>query len=136
MFPPPTKIQRFGWFVFYGIFAAGGVVVLTFPPRTIEGPLGGFLTVMWGMFWVTAIVPAIAALYNRFKIEYPMIILVFAGAVIYAVNIWAQVSETPTRATQALAVSGLSVGLILRWLDRRHLVRRDKERNAREDLEG
>ena len=51
MFTPPTKPERLGWATFYGIFAAGGAVVLTSPPRTIGGPLGDILTTVWGILW-------------------------------------------------------------------------------------
>src|SRR5699024_542810 len=133
MFTPPSKPERLGWAAFYGTFALGGVTVLTIPPRTIEGPLGDFLTITWGILWVSAIVPAIATLYNRYRIEYPAILLVTAGVAIYAANIWAQVPDTHTRATQALTVTTLAIGLTLRWLNRRRLVAWDKNRNARAD---
>ena len=133
MFPPPSKPERLGWATFYCIFAVGGAVVLIFPPRTIGGQLGDILVTVWGILWVTAIVPAIASLYNRYRIEYPAILLVTAGVAIYAANIWAQVPDTHTRATQALTVTALAVGLTLRWLNRRRLVAWDRERNARAD---
>ena len=133
MFPPPSKPERLGWATFYGIFAVGGAVVLIFPPRTIGGQLGDILVTVWGILWVTAIVPAIASLYNRYRIEYPAILLVTAGVAIYAANIWAQVPDTHTRATQALTVTTLAIGLTLRWLNRRRLVAWDKNRNARAD---
>ena len=133
MFPPPSKPERLGWATFYGIFAVGGAVVLIFPPRTIGGQLGDILVTVWGILWVTAIVPAIASLYNRYRIEYPAILLVTAGVAIYAANIWAQVPDTHTRATQALTVTALAVVLTLRWLNRRRLVAWDKNRNARAD---
>lgn len=133
MFPPPSKPERLGWATFYGIFAVGGAVVLIFPPRTIGGALGDILVTVWGILWVSAIVPAIASLYNRYRIEYPAILLVTAGVAIYAANIWAQVPGTHTRTTQALTVTALAVGLTLRWLNRRRLVAWDKNRNARAD---
>lgn len=133
MFTPPTRSERLGWATFYGVFTVGGVVVLTIPPRTIEGPLGELLTLVWGLLWVTAIIPAVASLYNRYKIEYPTILLTLAGVAIYAFNIWAQVPDTHTRATQGLTVTALAIGLSLRWLDRRRLVRRDRQRNTRAD---
>ena len=133
MFTPPTKLERLGWATFYGIFALGGITVLTIPPRTIESPLGDALVIIWGLLWVTAIVPAIASLYNRYSIEYPAILLVTAGVAIYAANIWAQVPDTLTRATQALTVTALAVGLTLRWLNRRRIVAWDRRRNARAD---
>lgn len=133
MFPPPSKPERLGWATFYGIFAVGGAVVLIFPPRTIGGQLGDILVTVWGILWVTAIVPAIASLYNRYRIEYPAILLVTAGVAIYAANIWAQVPGTHTRATQALTVTALAVVLTLRWLNRRRLVAWDRKRNARAD---
>ena len=133
MFPPPSKPERLGWATFYGIFAVGGAVVLIFPPRTIGGQLGDILVTVWGILWVTAIVPAIASLYNRYRIEYPAILLVTAGVAIYAANIWAQVPDTHTRATQALTVTALAVVLTLRWLNRRRLVAWDKNSNARAD---
>ena len=133
MFPPPSKPERLGWATFYGIFAVGGAVVLIFPPRTIGGALGDILVTVWGILWVSAIVPAIASLYNRYRIEYPAILLVTAGVAIYAANIWAQVPGTHTRTTQALTVTALAVGLTLRWLNRRRLVAWDKNSNARAD---
>ena len=133
MFPPPSKPERLGWATFYCIFAVGGAVVLIFPPRTIGGQLGDILVTVWGILWVTAIVPAIASLYNRYRIEYPAILLVTAGVAIYAANIWAQVPDTHTRVTQALTVTALAVGLTLRWLNRRRLVAWDRHRNARAD---
>src|SRR5699024_10016210 len=81
--------------------------------------------------WVSALIPAIASLYNRYRIEYPAILLVTAGVAIYAANIWAQVPDTHTRVTQALTVTAVAVGLTLRWLNRRRLVAWAKDRNAR-----
>ena len=133
MFTPPSKPERLGWATFYSIFAAGGAVVLTSPPRTIGGPLGDILTTVWGILWVSALIPAWASLYNKYRLEYPAILLVTAGVAIYASNIWTQVPETPTRATQALTVTALVVCLSLRWLNRRRLVAWDKNRNARAD---
>src|SRR5699024_1547044 len=133
MFTPPSKPERLGWATFYGIFAVGGAVVLIIPPRTIGGPLGDILTTVWRILWTTDIVPAIASLYNRYRIEYPAILLVTAGVAIYAANIWAQVPDTHTRVTQALTVTALAVGLTLRWLNRRRLVAWDRKRNARAD---
>src|SRR5690625_3285192 len=133
MFPPPSKPERLGWATFYGIFAVGGAVVLIFPPRTIGGQLGDILVTVWGILWVAAIIPAIATFHNRYKIEYPTILLVLAGVAIYAANIWAQVPDTHTRATQALTVTALAIGLSLRWWNRRRLVHRDKQRDARAD---
>ena len=133
MFTPPSTAERYGWATFYGTFAIGGATVLAMPPRTIEGPLGQYLTLAWGILWVAAIIPAIASLYNRYRIEYPAILLVTAGVAIYAANIWAQVPSTPTRATQALTVTALAIGLSLRWWNRRRLVHRDKQRDARAD---
>ena len=133
MFIPPSKPERLGWATFYGIFAVGGAVVLIIPPRTIGGQLGDILVTVWGILWVSALIPAIASLYNRYRIEYPTIMLVTAGVAIYAANIWAQVPDTHTRATQALTVTALAVGLTLRWLNRRRLVAWDRKRNARAD---
>src|SRR5690625_354364 len=131
MFTPPSKPERLGWATFYGIFAVGGAVVLIIPPRTIGGPLGDILTTVWGILWVSALIPAWASLYNKYRIEYPTIMLVTAGVAIYAANIWAQVPDTLTRATQALTVTALAVVLTLRWLNRRRLVAWN--RNARAD---
>ena len=133
MFPPPSKPERLGWATFYGIFAVGGAVVLIFPPRTIGGALGDLLVTVWGILWVSALIPAWASLYNKYRVEYPTILLVTAGVAIYAANIWAQVPGTLTRATQALTVTALAVGLTLRWLNRRRLVAWDKNRDARAD---
>lgn len=133
MFIPPTTPERVGWAAFYGVFAVGGVIVLTIPPRTIETPLGDTLIIVWGILWVTAIISTIAALYDRYKIEYAALLPVIAGAAIYAANIWAQVPETPTRATQALTVTALTIGLSLRWWNRRRLFMWDKRRTARAD---
>ena len=133
MFTPPSTAERYGWATFYGTFAIGGATVLAMPPRTIEGPLGQYLTLAWGILWVAAIIPAIATFHNRYKIEYPTILLVLAGVAIYAANIWAQVPDTHTRATQALTVTALAIGLSLRWWNRRRLVHRDKQRDARAD---
>src|SRR5699024_1942932 len=83
---------------------------LAMPPRTIEGPLGQYLTLAWGILWVAAIIPAIATFHNRYKIEYPTILLVLAAVAIYAANLWAQVPDTHTRPTQALTVTALAIG--------------------------
>lgn len=133
MFTPPSKPERLGWATFYGIFAVGGAVVLIIPPRTIGGALGDILTTVWGILWVSALIPAWASLYNKYRVEYPTITLVTAGVAIYAANIWAQVPGTHTRVTQALTVTALAVGLTLRWLNRRRLVAWDRHRNARAD---
>src|SRR5690625_1765758 len=133
MFTPPSKPERLGWATFYSIFAVGGAVVLISPPRTIGGPLGDTLITVWGILWVSALIPAWASLYNKYRVEYPAITLVTAGAAIYAANIWAQVPDTPTRATQALTVTALAIGLTLRWLNQRRLVEWDRKRNARAD---
>ena len=133
MFTPPSRSERIGWTAFYSIFAIGGVVVLTIPPRTIGGPLGDILVTVWGILWVSALIPAWASLYNKYRLEYPTIMLVTAGVAIYTANIWAQVPDTHTRATQALTVTALAVGLTLRWLNRRRLVAWDRKRNARAD---
>src|SRR5699024_6803202 len=58
MFPPPSKPERLGWATFYCIFAVGGAVVLAFPPRTIGGSLGDILVTVWGILWVSALIPA------------------------------------------------------------------------------
>src|SRR5690625_2755471 len=84
MFPPPSKPERLGWATFYGIFAVGGAVVLIFPPRTIGGALGDLLVTVWGVLWVSALIPAWASLYNKYRVEYPTILLVTAGVAIYA----------------------------------------------------
>src|SRR5690625_2372741 len=89
MFTPPSKPERLGWATFYGIFAVGGAVVLISPPRTIEGPLGNILITVWGILWVSALIPAWACLYNKYRLEYPTITLVRGGVAIYAANIWA-----------------------------------------------
>ena len=133
MFTPPSKPERLGWATFYGIFAVGGAVVLIIPPRTIGGALGDILTTVWGILWVSALIPAWASLYNKYRVEYPTITLVTAGVAIYAANIWAQVPGTHTRVTQALTVTALAVVLTLRWLNRRRLVAWDKNSNARAD---
>ena len=133
MFTPPSKPERLGWATFYGIFAVGGAVVLIIPPRTIGGALGDILTTVWGIIWVSALIPAWASLYNKYRVEYPTITLVTAGVAIYAANIWAQVPGTHTRVTQALTVTALAVVLTLRWLNRRRLVAWDKNLNARAD---
>src|SRR5699024_10814968 len=93
--------------------------------------LGDILVTVWGILWVLALIPAWASLYNKYRVEYPTILLVTAGVAIYAANIWAQVPGTHTRTTQALTVTALAVGLTLRWLNRRRLVAWDKNRNAR-----
>src|SRR5690625_7297397 len=108
MFTPPPTAERYGWATFYGTSAIGGATVPAMPPRTIEEPLGQYLTLAWGILWVAAIIPAIATFHNRYKIEYPTILLVLAGVAIYAANIWAQVPDTHTRATQALTVTALA----------------------------
>src|SRR5690625_2944937 len=109
MFTPPSKPERLGWATFYSIFAVGGAVVLISPPRTIGGPLGDILITVWGILWVSALIPAWASLYNKYRLEYPTITLVTAGVAIYAANIWAQVPDTPTRATPALTVTALPI---------------------------
>src|SRR5699024_4966383 len=76
MFPPPSKPDRLGWATFYGIFAVGGAVVLAFPPRTIGGSLGDILVTVWGILWVLALIPAWASLYDKYRVEYPTILLV------------------------------------------------------------
>src|SRR5690625_4119525 len=133
MFPPPSKPERLGWATFYGIFAVGGAVVLALPPRTTGGQLADILVTVSGILWALALTPAWASLYNKYRVEYPTILLVTAGVAIYAANIWAQVPDTLTRATQALTVTALAVGLTLRWLNRRRLVAWDRKRNARAD---
>src|SRR5690625_381123 len=69
MFTPPSKPERLGWATFYSIFAAGGAVVLISPPRTIEGPLGDILIIVWGILWVSALIPAWASLYNKYRLR-------------------------------------------------------------------
>src|SRR5699024_11639005 len=101
MFPPPSKPERLGCATFYCIFAVGGAVVLAFPPRTIGGSLGDILVTVWGILWVSALISAWASLYNKYRVEYPTILLVTAGVAIYAANIWAQVPDTHTRTTPA-----------------------------------
>src|SRR5690625_5424567 len=133
MFPPPSKPERLGWATFYGIFAVGGAVVLIFPPRTIGGSLGDILVTVWGILWVLALNPAWAYLYNKYRVEYPTILLSTAGVAIYAANIWAQVPGTHTRTTRAPTVTAMAVGLTRRWLNRRRPVAWDKNRNARAD---
>jgi len=38
-----------------------------------------FLIIVWGILWVSAVIPAWASLYNKYRIEYPSIVLVTEG---------------------------------------------------------
>lgn len=104
------------------------------PPRTIEGPLGEWLTLAWGIFLAVAIIPAIASVKGKYKWEYATLPLVIAGVGIYAAMIWYLTLDTPTRAAQAFIITALAVGLFNRWLERRQRVKRDEQRTqARAD---
>src|SRR5699024_12330825 len=94
MFPPPSKPERLGWATFYCIFAVGGAVVLIIPPRTIGGPLGDILVTVWGILWVSALIPAWASLYDKYREEYHTLLLVTARVAIYAATIWPQTRHT------------------------------------------
>lgn len=129
MFTPPTRGEKLTWTAFYTVIAASGFVVLIMPPKTIEGPLGDWLTLAWGIFLTVALIPAIGSIKGKYKWEYVTLPLVIAGVGIYALMAWHLTWDTPTRAAQALTISALVIGLFNRWLERRQRVKRDKQRS-------
>lgn len=135
MFTPPTRGEKITWTMFYSLITAQGLAVLIVPPQTIETPLSGPLTSLWGALLVVAIVPTIGAARTRYKWEYTGLLPVIAGMAVYALTLWSLVPATPTRTAQALAITALTVGLGRRWLDRRRLVIQDTTRTQRADPE-
>ena len=133
MFTPPTPTEKLAWTGFYSIITVAGVIVLTMPPRTIEGPLGEWLTLAWGTFLCVAAIPAVATMTGKYRWEYATLPLVIAGVLIYASMIWHLTAHTPTRLAQALLITALAVALTNRWLHRRRQVQRDQATKIRDD---
>lgn len=131
MFTPPTRGEKLSWAAFYGLITIAGLLVLTMPPRTIDGPLGELITLAWGVFMTVAIVPTITSIKGRYKWEYAALPLVIGGILIYAATIWYLVLDTPTRAVQATLITALAIGVFRRWMGRRRLVKADKKRTIR-----
>lgn len=131
MFTPPTRCEKLSWAAFYGTITAAGILVLTMPPRTIEGPLGDAITLSWGVFLTVSIVPTTASIKGKYKWEYAALPIVIGGVLIYAATIWYLAIDTPTRAAQATLITALAIGVFRRWMDRKRMVKADKQRAHR-----
>ena len=127
---PPTRLERILWAVLYALLALAGVWILINPPTSIETPLGLALTRVWGGFLTPGIVLAVATAWGRFRWEYALLPLCISGVGIYMATLWYLVPETPGRGPQALLISALGVGLLNRWIGRRRILHRGKNRET------
>lgn len=112
----PQLVERVLRATRYIVIVLAGVAALVLTPRTIEGALGAGFTLLWSsVAFVGSVLAAYGTLANRYRIELSAIWLVAGGVSAYGVTVWALAfTTTPTRATQALLVTALVLGLCAR----------------------
>lgn len=118
---PPTKAEMVTRFITYTLLGVAGIVVLLFPPTTIEQHLG-ILTRFWGVCLIVSFVAAFSSVRRRYRIEFAALPLTIIGAIIYAYTIWILVPDTITRMPQAIIVTALVSTLVTRFITLRRLV--------------
>lgn len=118
---PPTKMETAARFITYILLGTAGLVVLIFPPTSIEQRLG-ILTQFWGICLLIAFIAAFSSVKRRYRIEFSALPLTIIGATIYACTIWVLVPETITRMPQAIIVTALVTTLVTRFITLHRLV--------------
>jgi predicted membrane channel-forming protein YqfA (hemolysin III family) len=126
MFTPPTLGERLAWAGFYAWAVVAGLYIIIYPPIRLGEPTGPWLTILWGLLLVSAVVPMVASLNGKFKWEYAALPLVIAGVAAYAAKVWYFTWFNPTDGAKAALLTALTLGLWRRWLDRRALVKQDE----------
>ncbi|MCW4458196.1 hypothetical protein [Microbacterium sp. MPKO10] len=109
----PRKIKAI-YFVYYAIAAGTGLATLLWPPRSIEGALGAFLTTLWAAFILGGgIASCVAVFPGRWWLERAGIYAILGGILIYEGTVmFLQFTETGNRLTQ-FGVLLLATGLFI-----------------------
>lgn len=104
------------------VIALAGVAALLWPPSTIAGELGPWLTVVWGVLLLGGGgVAAYGAAADKLRVEWPACWFIAAGIAIYAATAWAlAVVGSPGRLPQALVLTAISLAYVSRSLDLAH----------------
>lgn len=98
----------------YLLFAAAGLAVLVWPPRSYSGA-ATWLTVAWGILLLgPGVTAAIGVLARRYVWEWVSAWWVASGLAIYACLSWATVAESPGNMPRALILTGLTLKLLAR----------------------
>ena len=113
-------------------YAALAAVVWT--PQTIEGALGAVLTYGWATVGlVGAAVALLGVALDRYRVEWAAVWWVAAGLSVYTLTVWALVAQTPTRQTQAAALTTLCVLLVYRAVELTAHAAKLRHRHLREN---
>ncbi|MFF1531474.1 hypothetical protein, partial [Cellulomonas sp. NPDC058312] len=92
-------------------------------PNTITGVLGAGTATVWGLLLVFGGMVCVAAsMTERYLIEYPAILIIIAGLVVYLVALWAITLEGEiTRLTQTAVITAYALHLLARHIQLRRL---------------
>lgn len=118
---PSSRMEKWARTFSYFLLGTAGVLVLIFPPVSIEREIG-FLTQFWGACMIVSYLAAISAFTRRYRLEYVALPLTIVGAVIYAATVWVIVPGTITRIPQAVILTSMSAMLFTRFFALHHLV--------------
>lgn len=118
---PPSRLEVITRATTYYLLGCAGVLVLVFPPMSIERHLG-FLTQFWGVCLIVSFVAALSSLKRRYRMEFTALPLTIVGTLIYAVTVWVIVPGTITRIPQAVILTAMVMMLITRYVTLHRLV--------------
>ena len=107
----------------YAMVAAAGVASILWTPNTIAAVLGYGTAAVWGALLISGGGACVyASMTERYLIEYPAILIVIAGLVIYLVALWAITFDGEiTRLTQTAAITAYCLHLLARHIQLRRL---------------
>lgn len=125
--PPVSSLGGKSRGVSYILMGLAGVAVFILTPTTIEYAIGVFAVYLWGGLLVPGLIAGVSAFHGRYRWEYPILPLLIAGLVVYALTLWVMVTDTPTRLAQTLIITAFVHKLVGRFLDLRNLVNADKD---------
>jgi len=119
---PPGRSEAVFRSLCYLMLGAAGVWGFFAAPVSVQGEIGGRLTIVWGASLITSLAAAVAAFMRRYRVEYMALPLVICGVAIFAYTIWAQVPRVPTMGAFALVGTAVTCALLGRLVTLHRLV--------------
>lgn len=107
----------------YSVVAVAGLASILWTPNTIAAVLGYGTAVVWGALLIAGGVACLyASMTERYLIEFPAILVVIVGLVIYLVALWAITLDGEiTRLTQTAVITAYCLHLLARHVQLRRL---------------